>query len=300
MMFFHVAASALQQSLMFLPLAFGVYLSYQVLVVTDISVEGSFVLGAAIFARLFTLGFNQIFSMIAAMLGGIVVGIGITMMQRYAKINSLIAGIIGVFMLYSVNFAVMGQPNIGLLDPRIFLQSLQSSHPIGLWIFLIGFVLVLSALLVLFLHSRLGLLLRAFGVNALLLKRLGRNPTLYLCIGLAISHILSALCGVVTSQFDGYADINMGLGMAVTAIGSVVIGNKLIRSFILHTQKYSATLDLFCCLVGAYLYFLILNVFLAMGINPIYLKFLLGLILVLFLSTAHYSRPKGYIYEIVT
>src|SRR3990167_5932720 len=149
--------NTLQQTLLFLPLAFGVYLSYDVLMITDLTVEGTFVLGAAIFARLITLGCNQVFSVFAAVMGGVLIGMGVTVMQRVAKINSLIAGILAVFMLYSVNFAVMNRPNISLLNNHIFLQYLQDYYPKMLSVFLATLTLTLALTLILLLHSRVGL-----------------------------------------------------------------------------------------------------------------------------------------------
>lgn len=291
-----ILLNTLQQTLIFLPLAIGVYLSYDILLITDLTVEGTFVLGAAIFARLITLGFNQTISVIAGLLGGVLVGIGVTVMQRAAKINSLIAGILAVFMLYSVNFGVMNRPNISLLNSAIFLQNLQDYDPMGLTIFLIAFILVLAIAMTLFLHSQAGLRLRAFGSSPHLLKKLGKNPAIYLGIGLAISNMLSALCGIMTAQVDGYADIHMGLGVALTAIGAVVIGKKLVSSLFCQSDRFSASAGLSGCLLGAFIYFLILNGFLSAGINPIYLKLFLGLILVAFLSTAHYTKQRGELY----
>lgn len=287
--------NSLQQTLIFLPLAFGVYLSYEILMITDLTVEGTFVLGAAIFARLVTLGCNQFMAVIAALAGGALIGIGVTFMQRIAKINSLIAGILATFMLYSVNFGIMNRPNISLLNSTIFLQHLQDYYPRSLTFFLLFFIIILAAILILFLHSQRGLEMRAFGCSPHLLKKLGKKPTFFLCLGLATSNALSALCGVMTAQVDGYADISMGLGMALTAIGAVVIGKKLISS-LLKSNRFNATIGLFSCFIGAYIYFLILNTFLVMGINPVYLKLLLGLVLVVFLSTAHYTRQRGELY----
>src|SRR3989338_353031 len=190
-----ILLNTLQQTLIFLPLALGVYLSYDVLMVTDLTVEGTFVLGAAIFARLVTLGCNQMISIFAGLLGGIIVGILVTVMQRLAKINSLIAGILAVFMLYSVNFGVMTRPNISLL------------------------------------------------------KRLGKKPAIYLCIGLSISNMLAALSGIMTAQLNGFADIQMGLGMALTAIGAVVIGKKLV-SGLLKSDRFSALIGIIGCFIG--------------------------------------------------
>lgn len=287
--------NTLQQTLIFLPLALGVYLSYDILMVTDLTVEGTFVLGAAIFARLITLGCNQVVSVLGGLLGGAIIGILVTVMQRVAKINSLIAGILAVFMLYSINFAVMNKPNISLLNNHIFLQHLQDYFPNTLTFFLIGLTLFLMAMLCLFLHSQWGLHLRAFGSNPHLLKKLGKKPALYLCIGLSISNTLAALCGIMSAQLDGYADISMGLGMALTAIGAVVIGKKLLSGFI-RSDRFSAIIGIAGCSAGAFVYFLIFNTFLVMGINPIYLKLLLGLILIVFLSTAHYTKQRGELY----
>ncbi|MCX7126112.1 MAG: ABC transporter permease [Gammaproteobacteria bacterium] len=290
-----ILLNTLQQTLIFLPLAFGVYLSYDILMITDLTVEGTFVLGAAIFARLITLGFNQITCVIAALIGGALIGIGVTVMQRVAKINSLIAGILAVFMLYSVNFAVMNRPNISLLNNHIFLQYLQDYHASALTVFLFTFNLFLAIILCLLMHSRTGLKMRAFGCNPHLLKKLGKNPAIYLGMGLAISNSLSALCGVMSAELDGYADIHMGLGMALTAIGAVVIGKKLVSSFI-KSDRFNAVIGMFACLLGAFIYFLILNGLLVIGINPIYLKLFLGLVLVAFLSTAHYTKQRGELY----
>jgi putative ABC transport system permease protein len=219
-------------------------------------------------------------------------------MQRVAKINSLIAGILAIFMLYSVNFGIMNRPNISLLNNSIFLQHLQDYYPAGLTVFLILFMLFLATTLCLFLHSQKGLMMRAFGSSPHLLKKLGKKPALFLCLGLATSNMLAALCGIMTAQVSGYADISMGLGMALTAIGAVVIGKKLVFGFV-KSDRFSATLGLTSCLVGAFIYFLVLNGLLVIGINPIYLKLFLGLVLVAFLSTAHHTRQRGELYATV-
>ncbi len=291
-----ILLNTLQQTLIFLPLAIGVYLSYDILMITDLTVEGTFVLGAAIFARLVTLGCNQFLSVLIALLGGALTGIAVTIMQRVAKINSLIAGILATFMLYSVNFGIMNRPNISLLDSTIFLQHLQNDYPQALTLFLIIFTTLLGACVYFFLHSQMGLHLRAFGCNPHLLKKLGKKPSIYLGIGLASSNLLAALSGIMMAQVSGYADIQMGLGVALTAIGAVVIGEKLVKSLLFKSDRFSAFGGLLGCLIGAFIYFLILNGFLVAGLNPIYLKLFLGLVLVAFLSTAHYTKQRGELY----
>ena len=283
---------ALQQTFIFIPLTLGIYLSYQLLQITDLTPDGTFVLGAAIFARLMTSGFGQTISLIVALLGGLVAGIGVCLLQRFAKINSLIASILAVFMLYSINFSVMQRPNIGLLNYNTVLGDLQNGNQLTFNLCLLGFALVLVLGMALLIYSRLGLTLRAFGSNRQLLPKLGKHSGLYLGIGLALSNMLAALCGVLTAQINGYADINMGLGMAITGIGAVVIGCKLIQSLFTRNQAFNSKADLIGCLVGTYLYFLMLNLFLMLGLNPIYLKLVLGLLLAVFLSMANYTNKQ--------
>ncbi|MEM9242713.1 MAG: ABC transporter permease [Pseudomonadota bacterium] len=290
-MFLHIILSALQQSLIFLPLALGIYISYEVLVLTDLTVGGTFVLGASIFARLFTTNYSQSLAIIFALLGGFVIGVAVCIMQRAAKINSLIAGILAVFMLYSINFMVMGRPTIGLTDNRIFLQT---AGGVPLWGFLLAFTLILMLLLMLLLRSRVGLILRALGSNPYLVSRLGFKSAVYLALGLGLSNLLAALSGVMTAQANGFSSVQMGEGMALVGIGAVVIGCQLVKSLLVSRKHhFSAALDLFCCFIGVYIYFLALNALLASGLNPIYLKLFLGLLLVFFLSTAHYSGRRG-------
>ncbi len=289
---FHTLLDALQQTFIFIPLTLGIYLSYQLLQITDLTPDGTFVLGAAIFARLMSLGCGQFLSIVIALLGGLIAGIGVCLLQRFAKINSLIASILAVFMLYSINFGIMNRPNIGLLNYNTLLGDLQGGNQFTFTSCLFIFSLLLILAMAYLIYSRLGLTLRAFGSNRQLLPKLGKKSGLYLGIGLALSNMLAALCGVMTAQINGYADINMGLGMALTGIGAVVIGCKLIQSLFTRNLAFNSKADLIGCFVGTYIYFLMLNVFLMLGLNPIYLKLVLGLLLALFLSTANYSNKQ--------
>ena len=295
----HLLLNALQQSLIFLPLTFAVYLSYEILKITDLTVEGSLVLGAGIFAKCIMLGYSQLIAIALALSAGFVVGIVVTVMQRVAKINSLLAGILAVFMLHSVNFAAMGQPNIGLLNYELLLSTLQALHPGLLWLALASVPVVLMVVISCILHSNFGLILRALGCNPRLLQQLGYSPTLYLALGLAISNMLAALCGVMIAQLNGYADVNMGVGMALTAIGAVVIGMQLLGHTV-KSQKFSAISGFTACFCGTMIYFLIVHTFLRMGVNPIYLKLLLGLVLVAFLSSAQLHKTPRQAYVIAS
>ncbi len=263
---------ALEQSILFFPLALSIYLSYIILKTTDMTTEGSFVLGAGAFARLVTSGVSSHLSILFSILLGGLAGIGVSLIQYKDRINSLIAGIIGLFILYSLNFQAMGRPNIGLHNFSLYSKT---------WIFCI--ILAITVIFMSLLASRFGLLLRAFGSNATLLKSLGKNIELFRIFGLGLSNAIAALCGVMTASINGYADLNMGLGMTLTGIGTVVIGRQLLYR-LFPVIQFNAFYELIACFIGVYLYFLAINVFLSLGVDPIYLKLVLGVFLIAILG----------------
>lgn len=267
-----ILLTALSQSMLFFPLALGIYISYVILRATDLTVDGSFVLGAAIFARLLTAGTPIGIAFLAAGAGGALAGMGVSLIQYKGRINSLLAGILALFMLYSINFDVMGRPNIGLFN-----DNMTSN-----WVFVGIFVAVLTVLLSLLLMTRFGLVLRAFGDHQQLLRRLGHRIEYYRFVGFALSNALVAWCGAMTAQINGYADLGMGFGMALTGIGTVVIGRQLLKPFY-QQHRFHLPLEFGGCVIGVCLYFLAINEFLAWGVNPINLKLLLGIILIFFL-----------------
>jgi putative tryptophan/tyrosine transport system permease protein len=277
-----ILITALSQSLLFFPLALGMYLSYVILKATDLTVDGSFVLGAAVFARLLTAGWNPGIAFLMAGVAGALAGVGVSAIQFRGRINSLLAGILALFMLYSINFDVMSRPNISLFDSINLgsLIGLNSSN--GNWLFIVIVVLAITFLVGLMLVTRYGLVLRAFGEHQPLLIRLGHKIEYYRFAGFAISNALVAWCGAMTAQINGYADLGMGFGMALTGIGTVVIGRQILKPLYKH-HHFHLPLELSGCVIGVFLYFLAINEFLAWGVNPINLKLLLGLILVAFL-----------------
>jgi putative ABC transport system permease protein len=283
--------SSIQQALLFLPLAIGIYISYRILAVVDLTVDGTFVLGAAVFAKLITNNFNQYISLIIALLAGAIIGGLVALIQKSIRINSLLASILMVFMLYSINFKVMGKPNISLLESETLLAKLQINDEHSLLLVTIGITLLLLISLITLLRSKFGLLLRSYGSNIKLLTSLGQYPTALLVAGLALSNSLAAFCGVLTAQISGYADLNMGTGMALTAIGTIAIGQHLIHKLV-RNAKFNALFDLLSCMLGSFIYFLAMNLFLQIGVDPVYLKLILGLMLLGFLATANCSKKE--------
>jgi putative ABC transport system permease protein len=262
--------TAIEQSLLLLPLVFGMYISYRILKVTDLTVDGTYVLGASVFAVFIDQGI--IIALGLSILAGIIIGIFVALMQRHNRVGDLLVGILASFMLYSVNLQVMGRPNISLIGKSTIISQIGISE----WVFpLIVINFLLAYALMYLLKSQLGLALRAFGYNQKLLLTLGKPVELYRILGLIISNSLAALSGALTAQVNGFADVNMGIGVALISIGAVVIGTHLF----LNQKNFHVVKDLISCFLGISLYFFCLNILLKIGVNPANLKFLLGLML---------------------
>jgi putative ABC transport system permease protein len=286
-LFFAIAT----QSLTFLPLALGISVSYTILRATDMTLDGSFVLGAAIFARLITLGVSPIVAGIAALAFGALAGIMVSLIQRGGRVDPLLAGVLATFILASGNLILMGRPNINLLSQHTLLSdAFAKSETIG-WLVVAAFCLVLCIVTCVVIGSRLGLTLRALGDNPRLLQRLGKNIESYRMIGFAFTNMLAAASGCLTAQTIGYADISMGFGMTLTGIGAIILGQQLIRIFA-KKDSLRVTLEFLACLFGVLLYFFAINLLLRLDVNPIYLKMILGLILIFFLRTAMTSAVR--------
>lgn len=269
----NILLSALEQSILFFPLTLGVYLSYSILKTTDMTTEGSFVLGAGSFARLVSLNFPLTLAIGIAFITGVFSGLGVGFIQRKGKINSLIAGIIGLFILYTLNFKLMGRPNIAV-------NILNSEAEVKILIFFCIFIITLIMLLLL--ATRFGLLLRAFGENAAILQSLGRDIEKYRYFGLGLSNALAALSGVFFAIVNGFADLGMGFGMTLTAISTVMIGQQ-IQHRLFPNQTFGIAKEITGCFLGVFLYFIATHGLLAYGLDSIYLKLVLGLVFIILL-----------------
>ena len=255
------------------------YISFHILNVTDLTVDGTYVLGAALFASYIHLG--VIAAMMMAILGGICVGSIVAMMQRHNIVSSLVVGVLASFMLYSVNLQCMGRPNISVLGmPTILSKMSQESWIIPLAI--LSLLLIIG--LIILLRSRIGLILRSFGHNQKLLYILGENSEHYRLLGLVISNALAALSGSLAVQVNGFADINMGFGVALISIGAIVIGKHIC---IKRHEHFNLFKEIIACFIGIFLYFACLSGLLRVGINPVNLKLALGAVLFISLRKMH-------------
>lgn len=268
-----ILLSALEQAFMLLPLVLGMHLSYRILKVTDLTVDGTYVLGAAIFAR--TTEFGLLPAALLAISGGAVVGIIVAFMQKDNIVSSLLVGILASFMLYSANLQFMGRPNISLSGAPTLL-TLTNQETVIIPLFALGLILIIGFIMLL--SSNLGLILRAFGHNQKLLLILGKKAENYRVFGLMLSNALASLSGVLSAQVNGFADINMGLGVALVSIGAVVIGGHI---FIKPHENFKPSLESISCFIGILFYFICLSGLLHAGIDPANLKLALGAIIFL-------------------
>jgi putative ABC transport system permease protein len=271
--------AALEQSLILIPLVLGMHLSYRILNVTDLTVDGTYVLGAAIFAKMIYLGLFP--AMFLSILGGSLVGTIVGLMQRNNIVSDLVVGILAGFMLYSVNLGVMKRPNISVLDMTNLLSITNQDS----WIVPLSIISLLLIIgLIILLKSRVGLLLRSFGQNQKLLSILGKKPESYRMLGLIISNSLAALSGSIAAQVNGFSDINMGFGIALVSIGAVVMGRHIL---IKQNANFCATKEIISCFLGIFIYFICLSLLLRVGMNPANLKFALGALLFISLRKIH-------------
>lgn len=273
------------QALTFIPLAIALYVSFCVMRATDMTLDGSFVLGAAVFARLLELHVSPIIAGLSSLIAGALAGVMVSSMQYRQKINSLLAGVLATFILMSLNLIIMHRPNIGLLDKTTLLSTAFSYGQAYGYVLVAFFSSAICALTFMLMRSRFGLTLRAFGDNPHLLQRLGRPIELYRVCGFAFTNMLAAASGCLTAQTVGYADVSMGFGLTLTALGAVILGRQLLQAAT-KFRYFRVGSEMSACLLGVLCYFFALNGLLRMDLDPLYLKLLLGVVLVFFLRAA--------------
>lgn len=270
-------------------LALGIYISYRVFDIADITVDGSITLGAAICAVLIVRGSHPLLATLCGFGGGLVAGTVTGILQARFKINSLLAGILVMTGLYSVNLHVMGKSNVPLLSGKSLTTVAERLGPkwfggtevsvLG-WLvsardlftlLTVGLITVVACLaLYWFFRTALGTAMRAAGDNPQMIRALGVNVERYRILGLAIANGLVALSGALLAQYQGFADAQMGIGMVVWGLASVIIGESLTGSRSLGLAVYGAV-------AGSVLFRLLVAIALRWGLNPNDLKLVTAL-----------------------
>jgi putative tryptophan/tyrosine transport system permease protein len=263
--------NVLEQGLLFGIVAIGVYITYKILDFPDLSVDGTYPLGAAICAALLVKGINPWLAVLTATAGGALAGLVTALLNVKLKITNLMSGILVMIALYSVNLMVMGQSNIPLFSTKSVFNSGSKI------ITIIIVVIIIKIAFDFFLKTKLGNLLVAVGDNEQLVTSLGVNKNNIKILGLMISNGLVGLSGALTAQYQGFADASMGTGVVVMGLAAVIIGVSIFKklSFIKVT-----TLSMF----GSIIYRLAIALALKWQLNPNYLKLMTAIIVIIALS----------------
>ncbi|MGM8214715.1 ABC transporter permease [Bacillaceae bacterium W0354] len=242
---------ALESGLIYAIMALGVYISFRILNFPDLTVDGSFVTGGAVAAVMIVNGQNPLLATMAGALAGMVAGFITGFLHTKGRINPLLAGILMMIALYSINLRIMGQSNIPLMrETTLFVTISEWWEKVALDSFLLApfemlgiidyapktffviismliIILIVKKLLDFFLRTEVGITLRATGDSQSMVKSFSANTDLYIIIGIGLSNGLVGLSGALVAQHSGFADVNIGVGMIIIGLASVIIGEVL-------------------------------------------------------------------------
>ena len=297
--FINALPGAVSQGLIWGIMATGVYITYQLLDIADLSVDGSFCTGASVFVVLFTGGANVWLSMLLALLAGMLAGLVTGILHTFCGIPAILSGILTQLGLYSVNLAIMDMKSTAaisitnretldqLLVSLRFVQDVAKGerpifrHPI----FVAGlFTAALIAVMYWFFGTELGAALRATGSNPNMARAQGINTDFTKVLGLMLSNGIVALSGALLAQYNSASEINMGRGAIVIGLAAVIIGQvlfgRIFRNFALKLLAVS---------FGAIIYYIVIQAVLSMGLNPNYLKLLSAAVVAVFLSVPYWK-----------
>lgn len=269
-----VLYASLETGLVFSILAMGVVLTYKILDIADLSVEGTFPLGAFIFAMIVTKGLNPIVAIGISFIAGLLAGLITYLFFKKVGIQPLLSGILTMTILYSVNLRVVGKSNITLFDQENIFKMFSFLPNIVI----LGIIVILIKLIIdWFFKTEKGYLLVSTGDNETLVKALGKNPSVYIMAGLMLSNGLVSMSGALMAQYQGFADVNMGASMIVTALASIIIGD----SFLINNTKLKRTSR---AIIGACAYRIIIGIAMYLGMSPGDLKAITAIIVIIFIG----------------
>ncbi|MFY0759566.1 ABC transporter permease [Metabacillus dongyingensis] len=244
--------SSVESGLIYAIMALGVYLSFRILDFPDLTVDGSFVTGAAICAAMIVNGINPFIATLAALLAGFAAGCLTGILHTKGNINPLLSGILMMIALYSINLRIMGQSNVPLLqESTVFTALLDGWNQLGIdslmqsfflsiglenfipktWSILIAMLILISFIKLLldyFLKTEVGIAIRAVGDNEKMIASFSANTDMMKIIGLGLSNALVAFSGAFIAQYSGFSDVGMGIGMIIIGLASVIIGEALV------------------------------------------------------------------------
>ena len=283
--------SALAQGVLWGILALGVYITYRILDIADLTVDGSFATGGAVCAVCVLNGVDPILSLLLATIAGALAGFITGFLHTRCEIPAILAGILTQIGLYSINLRIMGRANTPLLKANTLFKNIsQATGLSSAWTSLIIGILV-SVVIVLILYwyfgTEIGSSIRATGNNEQMVRALGVNTNHMKILGLMIGNALIALSGALVTQSQGYADIKMGIGAIVIGLASIVIGE------VIFGHKGNFAYRLTSIIIGSIIYRMIVAIVLQMGMNTDDLKLLTAVLVAIALSVPVFLAKKN-------
>lgn len=275
--------SAVELGLFYTLLTLGLFISYRILDIPDLTVDGSFTLGAAVAVVLTTAG-HPFMAILGAALAGILAGVVTATLQTKLKVQPILAGILTMTALYSINIMVMNdKANVSLLGVETLftkMKMLIGGSRSGLILGAV-IVLVVCILLGIFLYTKLGLSIRATGDNEDMVRSSSINVDLMKIIGLAIANGLVAVSGAFIAQKQSFADVSMGTGMVVIGIASLIIGEVIVDIFV---KQRGIKSNILAAVLGSIIYRLIISAALSVNISATSMKLVSAVIVVVAIS----------------
>lgn len=273
---------ALSQGILWGLMALGVYITFRLLDIADLTVDGSFATGGAVCAVCLVNGVDPVLSLILSMIAGFIAGFVTGFLHTKCQIPAILAGILTQIGLYSINLRIMGRSNTPLLQYDNIFEGLENLTGLSNnWIVLIiGLIVTILVIVILYWYfgTEIGSSIRATGNNEQMVRALGVNTNVTKTLGLMISNGLIALSGALVTQQQGYADVRMGIGAIVIGLASIVIGEVIFG----HKGAFGTRLT--SIVVGSVIYRIIVAVVLQLGLNTDDLKLLTAILVAIALT----------------
>lgn len=269
------------QGLLWAVMALGVYVTFRVLDIADLTVEGSFPLGAAAAASLLAAGYGPLAAVAAAAVAGMLAGVITGILHTKMKIPALLAGVLTMIALYSVNLRIMGKANLSLLGVDttfslardiLGLSSAETTFVVGL-----AATVLIGLFLYWFFGTEIGAAIRATGFNQQMIRAQGVDTNVTIILGLLLSNALVAISGALVAQSNGFADVGMGTGTIVIGLASVIIGEVLFG-----TRSFKNCM--ISVILGSIVYRIVIALVLQMGMPPNDLKLFTSVLVAFALS----------------
>lgn len=276
---------AVAQGIIWGIMAIGVYVTYKILDIADLTVDGSITTGAAVCAVMVTSGCNVWVAMLCALIAGALAGLLTGLFHTFMGIPAILSGILTQLILWSINIKIMGGGYLSFLEESKILITSYSEDLVRSILITVAFCAVLIAMLYWFFGTERGCSLRATGCNMNMSRAQGINTNTNIIIGLMISNGLVALSGALLAQYNGYSDVNMGRGAIVIGLAAVVIGEALFSRI-----SRNFAVRLVGVIAGGIIYFIVYQVVIFIGLDAELLKMLSAIVVAIFLAVPYWKK----------